>query len=246
MDFKEKRILGMIHLSGDNSNRVERALAEIAIYKEEGLYGCIIENYHGSVDDVENVLLSLMFSSNTFVDNFKIGINILPNEYKKSFELAKRYSVDFIQLDYISGKYNPNISLNEDYFLSCSNQNSDVKVFGGVWPKYYQPIDGSDLGDDIVEGLFLCDGIVVTGEGTGKETSLDKIKKFGVEIASSSIYHKTPLIIGAGLDASNVVEQLEFAQGAIVGSCFKPFKRTQEMVSRELVKEFMNEIKKIK
>ncbi len=42
-----------------------------------------------------------------------------------------------------------------------------------------------------------------------------------------------------------MVEQLTIADGAIVGSCFKPYKRTQEMVNRELVKEFMSEVRKI-
>ncbi len=111
---------------------------------------------------------------------------------------------------------------------------------GGVWPKYYEPVKGSVLADDINDGLRRSEAIVVTGSGTGKETPLIKIRDF------KTLCGNKPLIIGAGLDVSNVVEQLHFADGAIVGSCFKPYKRTQEMVSRELVKEFMTEVNKIR
>ena len=56
-------------------------------------------------------------------------------------------------------------------------------------------------------------------------------------------YSKRLSTICAGVDKDNVLEQLAVADGAIVGSCFKPYKRTQEKVSRELVKEFMNKLK---
>jgi predicted TIM-barrel enzyme len=250
MNFKEKRILGMIHLSGDEGFKTQRALDEIAIYEEEGLYGCIIENYHGSADDVEEVLKNTDKRDN----KIKIGINILPNEYAKAFELVNKYKVDFIQLDYVGGtylggEYNDGgvkkIDI-DSYFKTFVTIPSHVKVFGGVWPKYYTPVKGSNLENDIVDGLFCSDAIVVTGSGTGKQTPLDKIKDFRNIIQETRKFSKTPLIIGAGLDTSNVVEQMEFAEGAIVGSCFKPYKRTQEKVSRELVKEFMIEVKKIK
>lgn len=232
MNFNEKRILGMIHLSGDNSIKIERALEEILIYEEEGLYGCIIENYHGSVDDVENVLKAISNREN----KIKIGINILPNEYDKAFDLADKYKIDFIQLDYISGQYERTKPFDVGHFLYFSNKNPLIHILGGVWPKYYNPISGSELINDILDACDLANAIVVTGHGTGKETSLDKIKIF------KSILHDHPLIIGAGLDSTNVVEQMKFANGAIVGSCFKPYKRTHEKVSRELVKEFMSKL----
>ena len=55
-----------------------------------------------------------------------------------------------------------------------------------------------------------------------------------------------PLIIGAGLTTETVQRQLSFADGAIVGSCFKPHGITTEKIQRSLVKEFMDEVKKTK
>jgi len=231
----KKFILGMIHLGGDNV--VKRALDEIKIYAEEGVDGCIIENYHGSFDDVVDVLKKLQ----DIKAGLRVGINILPNEYKQAFEIGNRYSVDFIQLDHVAGVYGRGVRVDvEDYLMEKDKHWHKPLVYGGVWPKYYQPMAGSVLEDDINAAIPLCDGIVVTGSGTGKETPLGKIKKF-----KEIIGDKTELIVGAGVDVSNVAEQLAIADGAIVGSCFKQYKLTQEKVSRSLVQEFMREVMKL-
>ena len=89
--------------------------------------------------------------------------------------------------------------------------------------------------EDLKMGMKLCDAIVVTGQGTGKETPLDKIKYF------RSVIGNFPLIIGAGLTADNI-NQMEWVDGAIVGSYFKPGGATTAKVDRELVKKFMSKL----
>lgn len=230
MKFTGKEIIGMIHLAGPSM--VEKAIEEIEIYERQGLYGCVIENYHGSLNDVNYLLKKLPKTT------LKIGVNILPNEFVEAYYLTKLYKIDFIQLDYISGSYENTTNIDVNDFIKHRKANKDVFIMGGIWPKYYTPIKNSNLKIDILMGGLLCDAIVVTGEGTGKETSLDKIKSFNTITSNIEV----PLIIGAGLDKNNVKEQLKFAQGAIVGSTFKPNKNTMKMVDENLVKEFMNEL----
>jgi len=71
LNFKNKPIIGMIHLSG--TYPIERAIEEIKIYEDFGIDGIIVENYHAGVSDVIDVLSVI----NT---KLEIGINILPNE----------------------------------------------------------------------------------------------------------------------------------------------------------------------
>jgi len=215
----------MIHLYG--TSPVERALEEIQIYQEEGLQGVIVENYHGSTDDVITVLRNLKDVK------IEIGINILPNEYELAFELAEQYG-SFIQMDYISGRYEKNTYLDVDHYMSYRNKYPNVSVLGGVWPKYYRPVEGSDLKEDLIKAKMLCDAIVVTGYGTGMETPIDKIKTF------REIIGDFPLIIGAGVTSDNI-KNLEVADGAIIGSYFKNGNTTSK-VDRELVKLFMNKL----
>lgn len=229
-----KKIYGMVHLSG-NEKVLDRAISEIEIFEEEGLSGIIIENYHGSVNDVISVLKNI----NT---KMEVGINILPNEFEKAFEIASEMKVDFIQLDYISGKYKNGKGykeLNKEKYLLLRERNPNVKILGGVWPKYYTPINGSILKNDLEDGMNLCDSIVVTGSGTGLETPIDKIVEF------KNIIGNFPLIIGAGLNKNNVT-QLHMAEGAIVGSSFKLNSITTNTVERSLVRNFMKSVKELK
>jgi predicted TIM-barrel enzyme len=234
----KKEILGMIHLAGPDA--IQKALDEIDIYVQEGLSGVIVENYHGNTEDVERVLQKLTMN----LPLIRIGINILPNQIEEAFGLAEKYPiVDFIQLDYIAGHYISNkevIALDADRFIELSMNQPKVKVYGGVWPKYYTPHPESILSVDIFDAVFLGHAVVVTGTGTGHETPLDKVKQFNELIKGES-----KLIVGAGLTAQNVKEQLEYADGGIVGSAFKPNGRTHQMVDRDLVIEFMNAVKEI-
>lgn len=54
-----KALIGMIHLSGNQNTRIERALEELIILEEENFNGAIIENYHASPFDVEKTLIHL-------------------------------------------------------------------------------------------------------------------------------------------------------------------------------------------
>lgn len=228
MKFTGKEILGMIHMAPPSS--IEKALEEIAIYERQGLYGVIIENYHGSTNDVVYLLRKLPKTS------LKIGINILPNEIEEAFSIANEFHIDFIQFDHVGGKYKGVKRFDRDVYNELRSE-SNVYILGGVWPKYYQPVNHSILTYDIEAGEKCADAIVVTGEGTGKETSLDKIKEFRRLISDNS-----KLIIGAGLTPLNVVEQMKYVDGAIVGSAFKPLGNTMKMVDEDLVKHFMTEL----
>lgn len=239
MRSDKKEIIGMVHLAGPDV--VNKALEEIKIYEEEGLCGIIIENYHGSVQDVINTLDALVLNPTTL----KVGINILPNEYDSAFALCHKYHfIEFIQLDFISGSYVgvPNIDTYdfESKLLAVSEHRSSPQVYGGVHPKYYTPVLGSDLSQDISVALLYTNTIVVTGTATGSQTPIEKIEHFAGCLNSNE-----RLIIGAGLNPLNVREQLNLADGAIVGSAFKPNGRTHQLVDKDLVKCFMDEVKKI-
>lgn len=236
LDFTKKPILGMLHLAGQDP--LLRAMKETGIMFDAGVDGVIVENYHGSIDDMDRVLEHLW----TFAlrhSGLSIGLNVLPNDYIEALRLANKWDVDFIQLDYVSGIYN-RVEMMDYSKFEHDIVNAKPQILGGVWPKYYEPVKGSILACDIADAKPLTDAIVVTGAGTGKETPLDKIRTF------KEFCGLHPLIIGAGMTPSNVAEQLSIADGAIVGSCFKPYNRTTEMVDKVLVKEFMDEVKKVR
>lgn len=250
MQFTNKPILAIIHLSGRTDEDVlSRAEEEITILENCNVDGIIIENYHGSIEHVKQVLKirdkidSKMKVGTNILSKMKIGINILPNFYEMAFAFADVYGLDFIQLDYVAGKYLSHRgfkSIDEYNYMRFKNKYNHVSILGGVHPKYYHPVHDSVLKDDIEDGKARAHAIVVTGEGTGKETPLEKIKEF------KALCGDHPLVIGAGLTAQNVGEQLQYSDGAIVGSCFKPGGITTQKINQPLVEEFMNAVKKVR
>jgi uncharacterized protein len=201
-----KNIIGMIHLA----TGVEGALREILIYQRHGLAGALVENYHGSIKDVECTLASARAEG----VKIPLGVNILPNEFAQAFAIANKYGAEFIQLDHVAGTYDGRGTLDAEHYLALRSRYSHIRVLGGVWPKYYSPIGGSDLGADIRLGCERADVLVVTGQGTGQITPLEKIAQF-------RSLSSRPLYIGAGITAENAAEQLLYADGAVIGSYFK-------------------------
>jgi uncharacterized protein len=228
--FDKIPIFGMIHLAGNDP--VKRALEEIAIFEEEGINGAIIENYHGSVKDV----IATLQETSRIKKDVVIGINILPNEFNYSIPLAQKYGASFVQLDHVSGKYTAG-QLDFEKYAKLKKQHPEIIVLGGVWPKYYHPIEGSDLEEDLRIGTQRAEAIVVTGAGTGKETPIQKIKKF------REIIGDHPLVIGAGLTTNNAYEQLCISNGAIVGTFFKEHNNTRESINIKKVRDFMAVVK---
>lgn len=226
-------IFGMIHLAGEDP--VKRALEELAIFEEEGVDGAIVENYHGSVERVIETLQETQRRKPKIV----IGINILPNEYHKSLPLAHQYDADFVQLDQVAGIYDGSGKLNSEHYQTVKDQFPKIIVLGGVWPKYYRPVEHSDLESDLRIGMQRAEAIVVTGAGTGKETPINKIRQFREVIGDH------PLIIGAGLTPYSdcTYDQLCISNGGIVGSSLKIGNQTDNPIDRQRVRDFMSVVR---
>jgi predicted TIM-barrel enzyme len=181
--FKVKKpIIGMIHLAGDSPDeKVNRALEELAIYEEE---------------DVHKVL-------NQSVRGFKIirGVNLLSNPYS-AFELASNFGAKFVQFDSVQRKH---LMLRE--YERLRREFPNIAVLGGVRFKYTNST-GNSLEEDINDGKLRCDAIVTTGEGTGIETPIEKLRDFRAYLKDFQ------LIVGAGVNFKNVYEQLSVSDGA--------------------------------
>lgn len=227
--FKIKKpIIGMIHLAGNQDEKVKRALEELLIYEEEGVNGAIIEDYHGTPEDVYKTLEQ---SSKL---NLKIiqGVNVLRNPYS-AFKLASDFGARFIQFDSVQ---TPDLDLEK--YEKLRKEYSEIIVLGGVGFKYTLPT-GNPLKVDLEEGKSRCDAIVTTGSGTGIETPIEKLKKY------KKLLGDFPLIDGAGVNLDNIEEQLKIADGAIIGSFFKPNGDTTLTVEAKNVKAIMNVIPRL-
>jgi len=136
-----KPIIGMIHLAGQNSKeKITRALEELAIYEHGGVNGVIIEDYHGSVEDVHETLRQ---SQGRF--NLVVGVNVLRNPYS-GFKLANDYDAKFVQFDSVQ---TPDLDLK--LYDKTRIEFPNIAVLGGIGFKYTSPT-GNPLEVDLKEG----------------------------------------------------------------------------------------------
>lgn len=224
--FSNKKILiGMIHLAGNSrESKIYRALEELTIYDKHGFDGVIIEDYHGTSDEVEEVLKE----SRSMKLNLVKGVNILRNPYS-SFHLAQSFDAKFVQFDSVQ---TPDLDL--DMYEQLREKYSEIHVLGGVRFKYTQDT-GNSLERDLEESKSRCEAIVTTGVGTGIETPIEKLEKF------RRLLGNFPLISGAGVNNQNVKEQLRVADGAIIGSYFKRG-NTRNYIDEKRILDLMQEV----
>ena len=226
---KPKPILAMLHLKGNTRNDIlARAVREADIYVANGVDALIVEDYFGDATDVENVLSVLSRERPHYI----LGVNVL-NDFARSYELAAQYGAKFMQVDSICGHLTP---ADEQAYLAMVaryRRDGQVAVIGGVRFKYQPYLSGRSLADDLVIGRAHCDAIAVTGEGTGVDTDMHKIREF------REILGDFPLVIGAGMTVAQVADKLAVADAAIVGSTFKEARQASNEVNATYVREFM-------
>ena len=139
--------------------------------------------------------------------------------------------------DSVSGHLCPEEDEKFGRFMTEARKKSTAFVLGGVRFKYQPYKSGRRLDEDLAIGMKRCDAIVVTGDATGQETNLSKIRTF------RSMIGDFPLFVGAGMTPGNVADQMEIADGAIVGSYFKDTYKDTGDICADHVKEFMDEVK---
>jgi len=226
----EKYVIAMIHLAGSGRKDViKRALEELEIYEKEGVDGAIIEDYHGTLQNICDVLLESKREERKIIR----GVNYLRNPYL-GFEVADDFNAKFVQFDSVQ---TPDLKLEE--YNDLRKRFKNIAVLGGVGFKYINPT-GNPIEKDLDEGKSRCEAIVTTGNGTGIETPIWKLKQY------KEILKKFPLIVGAGVNLGNVSEQLRVCDGAIIGSYFKENGNTRLPVDKYKVRDLMSAVKEVR
>ena len=231
-----KPIIGVLHLKGDSDADVqERVKKEIAAYLEGGVDGILAEDYFGTYDQLAWALEYLLQHR----PSIPVGVNCL-NFDSLNFLLARQYGCDFLQLDSVVGHVKPRDEASLAAFLKLEEARTDALVLGGVRFKYQPVLSEKSLTEDLQTAMHRCGAICVTGDATGSQTPLEKLQAFRSRIGGF------PLIICSGLTADNCLEQLQIADGAIVGSYFKDTGKDTGDVEIAKIKALMARVKTLR
>lgn len=234
---RPKPILAMLHLRGDGEADVlARAMREVDQLSRLGVDGLVVENYFGTVADVENVLQRLAAAP----PGIPYGVNVL-DDGATSYGLARKYGARFVQMDSVAGHLPAEQDARFSSLVAGLRDQTEILLLGGVRFKYQPVLSGNALEEDLRIAKGRCDAVVVTGDRTGQPTSQDKIATFRAALGPDF-----PLVVGAGVTSRNCAEQLRVCDAVIVGSSLKAGGEADAEISPTAVSEFVAAVREVR
>jgi membrane complex biogenesis BtpA family protein len=225
-------LIGMVHLrplpgspayDGNFDEVLSQAAGDASTLAEAGFDAVMVENFGDApffADDAPKVTIAAITTAvNAVYDasRLPIGVNVLRNDGLGALSVAAATPATFIRINVLSGSMftdqGPIVGRAAEVARLRSAICPHVKIMADVFVKHATPPSGLTLTDatnDLVERAG-ADAIVVSGAGTGSETSLDDVKTV------ASLSH-LPVLIGSGVNATTVSDFLSVADGVIVGT----------------------------
>ncbi len=264
----DKPLIGVIHLlplpgsvrwDGQLSPIYERAEQEAIALSTGGIDGIIIENLFdapftkGRLDPATISSFTLAVSRVMALTNKPIGINCLRNDGLSSLAIALATQAHFIRVNVLTGAMVTDQGLIEGIahelllYRQHLGANKSIKIFADILVKHASPLAFSnDIGRIAhdTKTRALADALIISGHSTGDPPLLEDLNSV------RTLLPECPIFAGSGVDKNNIVQILNVADGAIVGSSLKRQGVIDNPVDAERVRElksaFTNTIDLIK
>lgn len=259
---KQKPVIGMIHvgaLPGTPANNrsvsevMEHALSEAKVYRAGGVDGVMIENMH----DVPylrgragpEIVAAMAVIARAVKDDcgMPVGIQILAGANMEAMAVAHAARLDFIRAEGYAFAHIADegwIESSAAELLRYRKQIGADRV--QVWADVKKKHSSHAVTTDISQGataeaveFMRGDAVVVTGNATGDPPRV-------ADVLEVKAHTGLPVILGSGVDATNVSDFYEAADGFIIGSYFKREGRwanSVDMMRVERLMEVMNELR---
>lgn len=259
---KQRPVIGMIHvgaLPGTPANNrsvseiMEHAVSEASVYRACGIDGLMIENMHdvpylrGRVGPEIVAALSVIASAVKEEDGIPTGIQILAGANMQAMAVAHAASLDFIRAEGYAFAHIADegwIESSAAELLRYRKQiGADrVQVWADVKKKHSSHAITTDISlgatAEAVE-FMRGDAVVVTGNATGDPPR-------AADVLEVKAHTSLPVILGSGVDATNISDFYEAADGFIVGSYFKREGCWANPVDRMRVERLMEAVNELR
>ena len=153
-----------------------------------------------------------------FGEELTIGINVLRNDALSAIGAAAACNAGFVRVNVLNGAAWTDQGLVQgeaDAVLRYRRSlDIDVQIMADVCVKHAVPAGENGVGRLALDALGRggADGVIVTGTGTGMETSLDDLKAAREAVPNGLIW------VGSGVTPDTVCAYRPFADGVIVGT----------------------------
>lgn len=236
---RDKALIGMIHCpafpgapryrGASMTDILDACMRDAEALVQEGMHGLIVEN-HGDIpfSKPEDIGPETAACLAVVTDRLKrgfdvpIGINVLANAPIPALATAVAGGAQFIRVNQWANAYVANEGFMEGRAAQALRYRAQlraehVRIFTDTHVKHGSHAIVADRSvTELTRDLafFDSDGIIVTGQRTGDSANMDEI----AEVAAAT---HLPLLVGSGVDESNVVQILAHTNGVIVASSLK-------------------------
>ncbi len=258
----KKAVIGMIHAqalpgtpryAGDFAAVRGKALLEARIYKDAGVDMIAVENMHdvpylnrGAGHEI-TAAMAVIGNEVKNASGLPCGIQILAGGNIQALAAASAAGLDFIRAEgfvfaHVADEGLIGSDAGELLRYRKSIGAEKIKVFTDIKKKHSSHAITADIpvGETgRAAEFFLSDALIVTGERTGAEASLEDIRAVKSSVA-------IPVLVGSGVTLENVGKYLEAADALIVGSHFKKDGRWQSPLDAKRVAAFMEKVRSLR
>lgn len=231
-----KIFIGVVHLrplpasprwGGDLEDVLASAQEEAIILEQGGVRGIIVENFGDAPFCIGRVAPETVAAMTLAVERIReavqvpVGVNMLRNDALSALAVAAVTGAQFIRVNVHYGIMAADEGLVEGEAYETTRRRralgTDVKIFADVLVKHAVSLGQVDLGLMARETSQrgLADGLIVSGPVTGQPTA-----SFDVSVVRRAMPDGF-VLVGSGVDESNIWRVLEHADGAIIGTSLK-------------------------
>lgn len=208
---------------------IERALADARAYRNAGVDGLIVEN-HGDIPFAKPedlgpetaAAMAVLTDRVVQTTGLPTGVNILANAAKHALAVATAGGARFVRVNQWANAYVANEGIIEGPAATAMRYRAQlgakhVRVFADVHVKHGAHAIVADRSiDEMARDVefFDADVAIATGQRTGDAAALDELRT----IKNATVL---PVLVGSGVDHTNVGDILSLADGVIIASSLK-------------------------
>ena len=204
---------------------LEQKIDDLATSVKAGFDGALIENDNDKphtefANEAQIASFSVVANEVCRGAQIPVGVQMMLNDWYASFVVAKTVGAKFTRLDvfvdHIRSEWG---EINPAPAEIIAHKNSiypELLLLTDIQVKYKTMLVPRPL--TVSAELAIqhgSDGLVITGQATGVETPIEKIREVREK------FPQFPIFVGAGVNEKNIREQFSVANGAIVGSSIK-------------------------
>ena len=258
------RVVGVVHLAplpgtalaparaADAMRAVlDRALHDAVALETGGFDGAIIENFGDTPfhkDRVPPSVVAAMAHACTEIRRavkFTLGVNVLRNDVSSALAIAAACGLSFVRVNVHAGAMVTDQGVIEGRAADTLAERrrlgaEDVAILADVLVKHATPLAGErkTLLPQMAEDTYRrgrADGLIVSGAGTGKGTSLADVE------AVRRAVPEAPVWVGSGTTIGTARATLKACHGIIVGTWTKQDEMIDRPVDVARVRAFIEE-----